>query len=58
METVWEWRWEFDRWTVDLTIDLCSFMFGIAWGPRGDIVIHFACGTICAEPWPLEHSHG
>ena len=51
MTTGWDWQWFAGRWCFCLTIDLCSFMIGLAWGPRGDFVFHFTIATICIEPW-------
>lgn len=53
MTTAWDWQWFVGRNSINLTIDLCSFMIGFCIGQR-DVVIHFGMATIIIEHWPAE----
>lgn len=48
MTTAWDWRFILGRNSIDLTIDLRSFMVGTAIGPR-DLVLHVGPLTLTIE---------
>lgn len=53
MTTSHHWEWHLRGWQIMLTVDLYSFMFGFAVGPR-DIVVHCAFATIVVIDWNIE----
>jgi hypothetical protein len=45
-----DWQWIIGENSINLTVDLWSFMFGICIGPA-TVVLHFAFATVVIEHW-------